>query len=221
MIINMNTKLLIIDSSKFNDDKIFNESFNLLSPYRCDKIMRRKLRSDKNMSLAAGVLIDKELKKIGLSEKEMEYRTGEHGKLYFKNLPELYFNISHSGGIVICAFSDCEVGCDVEKIRRIDLKLAKRFFSENEYKYIISQNDDDEKYKAFFRIWTLRESYMKAVGNGISMSLGSFEISLNGGIGIIRNDINKKYYFKEYDELDGYRISCCCEQNNFEDSRKL
>ncbi len=214
----MKTKLSVIDSAKFNNDGIFNESIKQLSPYRCEKIMRRKMRNDKNMSLAAGILLNEELKKYGLSEKKMEYRIGEQGKLYFKNLPELHFNISHSGGIVICAFSDCEVGCDVEKIRCVDLKLAKRFFSENEYEYIISQRGDNEKYSAFFRIWTLRESYMKAIGSGISMSLGSFEIKLDEKIGVIDNRSDGRYYFKEYDNVNGYKISCCCEHNNFEDN---
>ena len=218
MVINMKTKLYVIDSAKFNDDRIFNESINLISSYRREKIMRRKLREDKNMCLAAGILLNKELEKYGLSERETEYSIGEHGKLYFKNLPELYFNISHSGGIVICAFSDCEVGCDVEKIRCVDLKLAKRFFSQNEYEYIISKSSDNKKYSAFFRIWTLRESYMKAVGNGISMSLGSFEINLDGEMGIIDKRLGRKYYFKEYDTVKGYKISCCCEHNNFEDN---
>ena len=79
-----------------------------------------------------------------------------------------------SSGIVgRMTVSDCEVGCDIGKAVNAPLEVAEHYFNPGELEYIKSEKDKD---KAFFTLWTLKESYMKMTGRGMSLLLDSFEI---------------------------------------------
>ena len=196
------------------DDNIFGKHYNQMSSYRKEKIDRMKLRKDKNLSLGAGVLLDYCLGNYGFRENLMEYETGDNGKPYFKNSPELFFNLSHSGDNVICSFADSAIGCDIEKIGEINLKIANRFFADKEKSFIFSTEDETEQLNRFYRIWTLKESYMKYSGKGFSQGLTSFEICIENGISVIDNGRKQNLYFREY-EIKGYKIAVCAEKNEF------
>ncbi len=92
----------------------------------------------------------------------------------------LTFNLSHSGGIALYAFSRRrDVGVDVEQVRRdFDVEeIARRFFSpqeQNELALIPAA----ERVEAFFRCWTRKEAYIKATGEGLSVPLTQFDVSL-------------------------------------------
>ena len=92
--------------------------------------------------------------------------------------PELAFNLSHTQGLVVCAVAKAaSVGVDVEAIDRDveHLTIAERFFAEPECRYLRGAAAD-ERGRAFFRIWTLKEAYIKAHGRGLSIPLGSFAV---------------------------------------------
>ena len=91
------------------------------------------------------------------------------------------FNISHSGGIALLAFArQREVGVDVEQIRSdFDLEaIARRFFSANEQQELFAL-PPEERANAFFRCWTRKEAYIKATGDGLSLPLTQFDVSIN------------------------------------------
>jgi 4'-phosphopantetheinyl transferase len=90
------------------------------------------------------------------------------------------FNVSHSGGIALLAFARRrEIGVDVEEVRHnSDLEaIARRFFSAHEQKQLAALSND-EKVDAFFRCWTRKEAYIKATGDGLSLPLSQFDVSL-------------------------------------------
>ena len=96
---------------------------------------------------------------------------------------EIMFNVSHSGGIALLAFArGREVGVDVEQVRRdFDLEaIARRFFSAGEQKQLASLPSEDRA-DAFFRCWTRKEAYIKATGDGLSLPLSQFDVSLGAG----------------------------------------
>lgn len=103
-----------------------------------------------------------------------DFEYNEHEKPALKNYSDTYFNISHSSDWVVVAFSDRPVGIDVEKNKGNRLKVAKRFFTQEEQNDLFSLPSIEKQIDYFYRLWTLKESYMKAVGKGISMSLSSF-----------------------------------------------
>ena len=99
-----------------------------------------------------------------------EIKKGSHGKPYFPGT-DIHFNISHSGDLKILAIAETPVGVDIEKVRKADLRVAKRF-CENEYNYI-TQKDSEHR---FFEIWTKKEAYLKYKGTGLNGGLDSFDV---------------------------------------------
>jgi len=96
---------------------------------------------------------------------------------------DITFNVSHSGGIALFAFSrGREVGVDVEHVRRdFDVEaIANRFFSAHEQAQLAAL-PAEERVDAFFRCWTRKEAYIKATGDGLSLPLSQFDVSLEPG----------------------------------------
>jgi 4'-phosphopantetheinyl transferase len=93
------------------------------------------------------------------------------------------FNISHSGGVALLAFTRGRaIGVDVEQVRS-DFELeaiARRFFSAHEQSQLAAV-PAEEKPAAFFRCWTRKEAYIKATGDGLSLPLSQFDVSLAAG----------------------------------------
>ena len=160
-------------------------AYSLVSENRQEKIDFYRFEKDKKLSCGAYLL----LKKL-LSEKNITdplFKTEKYGKAYISNYENIYFNLSHSGKMVLCAISDMEVGADIEYIdSEIDLDIAKHYFYNSEYESIMkSENSADE----FFKYWVLKESYMKYTGLGMNLKLDSFEIMIEDKIRL-KNDNN-------------------------------
>ena len=91
----------------------------------------------------------------------------------------LEFNVSHSSGILLMAFArDRRIGIDVEQIRSDfnPVEIAERFFSEKERKSL-RELPADNWTSAFFRCWTRKEAFIKALGEGLSHPLDMFDVS--------------------------------------------
>ena len=95
----------------------------------------------------------------------------EKGKPYFKDIPDLFFSISHTEGLTVIAVGDSEVGVDVEKTRKADLRITRRFLKE-EADYINVCDSD----RRFFEIWTKKEAFLKYKGTGLSGGLQSVNV---------------------------------------------
>lgn len=99
---------------------------------------------------------------------DLEMYYGEKGKPYLKDYP-FYFNLSHSGSYVVCAFSRQEVGVDIQQYKRTDIdRLAERFFSEEEKKALKACHNLKEREQMFYQLWTRKEAYGKLTGEGIA-----------------------------------------------------
>jgi 4'-phosphopantetheinyl transferase len=93
------------------------------------------------------------------------------------------FNVSHSRGVALLAFTlRREIGVDVEQVRsdfEIDA-IARRFFSQHEQQQL-NAVPAGKRFEAFFRCWTRKESYIKATGDGLSLPLDQFDVSIAAG----------------------------------------
>ncbi|MHC4993504.1 MAG: 4'-phosphopantetheinyl transferase family protein, partial [Planctomycetota bacterium] len=111
---------------------------------------------------------------------------GPHGKPYLAQRfagSTVSFNVSHSGKwALIGVMPQRQIGVDVERARpKVDIQgLAKRFFSPAEADDLMSLAPADRR-DAFFACWTRKEAFVKAVGNGISLGLDSFDVTLRPG----------------------------------------
>ena len=96
-------------------------------------------------------------------------------------LPGYEFNLSHTRGFVACAVClGAKVGIDVEALapERADLDNATNFFNPAEVMILHSKPVEQQPF-VFFRLWTLKEAFIKATGEGLSRSLDSFSFSLD------------------------------------------
>lgn len=102
------------------------------------------------------------------------------GKPYLKDRPDFHFNLTHSGRWVAIAWGTEPVGLDVEAFRAgADTgKLARRFFCPDEQAYL---NEHPEQ---FFRLWTMKESYLKYRGTGLTAALNSFSVLEPEALGV-------------------------------------
>jgi len=123
---------------------------------------------------------------INTAPEQLRFFYNSYGKPYITdelNKDKLKFNMSHSHGIVLYAFtSGREVGVDIEYIRP-DIayeQIAERFFSQRELTELQSLPQEKQK-EAFFYFWTCKEAYLKARGEGISLPFDSFEVSMIQG----------------------------------------
>lgn len=201
---------MYIDVTPLNDENTFDFFYKNVSKYRQEKINTFRQVKDKNLSLGAGILLGSALKDLGLCEKDMLYKEGKYGKPYFENEPNLYFSVSHSHNMALVALCDTEIGCDIERIDKIDLSIAKRFFHTDEYNNIIGLHNTSEQQRQFFRFWTLKESFIKATGFGFKLPLNEFCINLSGEkISVSCSDTDGIYNFAEYSDIPDFCVAYC------------
>lgn len=204
----MKMKLYRININDLDDPQQNKGLLESVGVKRREKILRYYKSEDRKRSLGAGIIIEQILKENGLSEDHLKY--SENGKPVADNL---FFNVSHAGDYVVGVSSDCDVGCDIEKIIDAPIEIAEHYFNQSEIEYIKSESD---KNKAFFTLWTLKESYMKMTGMGMSLPLDSFEI-IKTEKGFILGRSQEKHGFFKTIEFDEHIFSVCSEKENIED----
>ncbi len=101
------------------------------------------------------------------------------GKPYFAEFPEIHFNLSHCRGMAVCLLSNYECGVDVEQCRNMRPRVVQKIFTPDEQEALQTSDNPDF---LFTRIWTLKESYVKAIGKGIAYPMHTLNFRLDGNI---------------------------------------
>lgn len=134
-----NAKVYLMSVENVKDPRTFESWKEYLPRERWEKTVRPIKEEDRKTELAAWLLLYQALKEWGISEEKINtdgaYCYGEHGKPMRKE-EKVCFNLSHSGKYVLCAVAETEIGCDIEKIKEVKWKIAKRFFSEREHDFL-------------------------------------------------------------------------------------
>ncbi|NVO09179.1 MAG: 4'-phosphopantetheinyl transferase superfamily protein [Bacteroidales bacterium] len=166
---------------------------------------------DLQRGLLADLLVRKALiEKVNVSNNEIHFSVNEYGKPYCSFLKNFHFNVSHSGSWVVCAIDSNPIGIDIERISQIDLDISKNYFSKKEHENLLLSNNP---FDYFFTLWSLKESYIKFIGKGLSHPLDSFSIvfSNNSKINIeVNAKILENTFFKQYDVDKVYKMAVCC-----------
>ena len=144
---------------------------------RADRYGRRE---EAVRCLAAGALLRHALRRCGRAER-MPLLKGAEGKPYVA-LPDFYFNLSHGGDFAVIAYSDREVGVDVETVEPSEhrLRVSRRFFTDAEQEEIFAEGEANAALR-FARVWTAKEAYVKYVGCGLTVPLDSFSVDVARG----------------------------------------
>lgn len=198
--------LYAANTDKLPDPKENPALLDELDTGRKCRIMKYLKAEDRKQSLGAGLLLNRILPRYGASPAGL--RIGADGK---PEVEGIFFNLSHSGSIVICATSEKEVGCDTEKIVKAPEGVAERFFCPSESEYI-NACIGVERDRRFFRIWTMKESYVKMTGEGMSLAFDRFTV-LPGSekIKVCRDGKFLSCHIMEYD-IPGYKVSVCANE---------
>lgn len=172
-------KIYYFNVDGLRDKRKFNEYYNLMSEDRKQKIDRIVPKDKKRQSLGAGII----LQHIRNTENiDGNVVVNKYNKPSFEK-GEVEFNISHSKNYVVAAVSEYPIGIDTEDVERkkefsmIERRIVKTNFTPSEQDYIYNIPSEKGKLQRFFRVWTIKEAYLKMEGTGILRPLYTFEIN--------------------------------------------
>ena len=174
-------------------------------------VLKFRKPADLQRSLLGEALARAQLSRVsGIPAIDLTIVRTEKGKPHLEDIPDLHYNISHSGEWVVMAQSDMEVGIDVERIREPQYRIAERFFSAQELQELNRLNGKAKK-EFFFDLWTLKESYLKLLGKGLTKSLGSFTLKRGkGGFRLVTGDkTDGSVHFTQVLVDPDYKLSVC------------
>jgi 4'-phosphopantetheinyl transferase len=134
--------------------------------------------------VARGFLRSVVARYLGSQPETLRFEYGVYGKPALGNEHTLRFNLSHSNEVALLAVTlDAELGVDVEHVRAdfASEDIARRYFSRAEVE-VFNALPQEDRVAAFFRCWTRKEAYIKAVGKGFSQALDAFDVTLAPGV---------------------------------------
>lgn len=145
---------------------------------------RFRFEADRGRFVASHVALRRILASyLDATPASLAFGTGAHGKP-FLNAPahsrSLRFSLTHSGNLALVAVSlGRDLGVDVEQVRpRADLEgFAARYFSPRE-RDALARVPPGNRLRAFLEIWTLKEAYLKACGDGLVRALDAFDVTV-------------------------------------------
>ena len=196
-----------MDATQLENNELYSQAYLSCSKYRRDKIDRYKFDKDKRLSLAVGILMNQGLKKYDLVEGDMAYENGKEGKPCLVGHPEIFFNASHSGQYAAVCFADTPIGVDLQEHCKFKPNIAKRFFAESEYNAMMALPEEKQE-ERFFRLWALKEAYIKFTGRGMQQELDSFYFDFD-----TEDNLDQSFFtdcfFTEYVPRARYRMAVC------------
>jgi 4'-phosphopantetheinyl transferase len=149
------------------------------------RTVRFRFEADRGRFVASHVALRRILASyLDATPASLAFGTGTHGKP-FLDAPahgrSLRFSLTHSGDLALVAVSQGrDLGVDVEQVRpRADLEgFAARYFSTRE-RDALAHVPPGDRLRAFLEIWTLKEAYLKACGDGLVRALDAFDVTVD------------------------------------------
>lgn len=201
------------------------EILTLVPKERRERFLRFRRAEDRQRSLIGELLVRSVVSsRLGVANDQIQFEKGEHGKPSLRTFRDIHFSISHSGEWVVNAFSESVIGVDIQQMEMRSLDVARRFFTDEEYGLILAEPEQD-RLSIFYELWTLKESYLKAVGSGIAGSLRSFTMREGNGEFYAESDGRRvPFFFKQYELDKRYKLAVCSREQEFSEDvqgRKL
>ena len=175
--------LYIFDGIDLQNERLYDDMLPFLSVQRLEKVNRLRSEITKRASLTVFMLLRLALWQIHGINEAVEFEFGEFEKPRLMNHPDIFFSLSHSGNVAACAVSSNNIGVDVQKVKPIKNKLAKRVLTGEEYSIFLNSPKPDDY---FCEIWTVKESFLKKSGDGLTKELREISARNVTGINTIR-----------------------------------
>jgi 4'-phosphopantetheinyl transferase len=162
------------------------------------EVIRFRNHEDRRLKLFSKLIVKKYHESLNEKFSWSNWRTSDGGKPFYSGGKK--FNISHSGSFVTVAFSDKEIGLDIERCTDFDIAAAIDYLHVQEQKFITDANNSSD---AFFTVWTRKEAYLKAKGVGIVEGL-NHENCLEPSIGF-----EEKWFLTSLSIIEHYKLAIC------------
>ena len=206
----MEPEITFADASELENAARFFEAYAAVPAARRGKVERLRSPAARRLSLCAGLLLREALLSRGVADADMEIGEGTYGKPFLPRRPDVQFSLSHSGTRAMCVTADRPVGCDIQETAPRDLRIAQRFFTEAECRVLFAGETEEARQAMFFRIWALKESFLKCIGLGLALPLNAFSVLPDGERIILQQRYDDgRYRFLEPDGGAGYVSACC------------
>ncbi len=199
--------LWVLDINAVHDQELLNQYAGILSKEEKERWQRFKFAKHRHQFLVSHALVRHVLSRYALiAPDEWEFSQNSFGRpevMMPPNSPNLRFNLSHTDGLAALAVTlGQDIGVDVESADRINASpgIANRFFSPFEVEALFKQPDHEQKQR-LFEYWTLKESFIKAKGMGLSFPLNEFSMHLNE-----YQDIRVSFSPKQTESPDTWRF---------------
>lgn len=210
---------ITIYSAKINfnmSDMEFQNSLSLLSSEEQYRILAKRTYKLRCEALTSICLAKKALKDaLNLSKSSFEIKRDAFNRPYIKTDQRINadFNISHSNEYVVCAVSsNGRIGIDIEERLPIDINIAQEFLSIDELNSLYK--DEENSLHLFYKYWTLKEAFFKAVGIGLNNSIRELDFgALNSSSIFSRRFADHKwdFYHSIFDE--SYSLSLAVDKD--------
>ncbi len=210
-------------TNEFREPDALARCYELLDAEERTRHGRFHFEKDRHLYLVAHALTRLALARHlggGVDPKSFHFAAGPHGRPELKPATPLFFNLSHTEGVVAVGVSEGrELGVDVEGLRprNATRDVAKRFFAEPEHRSL--EGLDPETWVGrFFDFWTLKEAYLKARGAGLTLPLDAFDFRFDEGkplyahISESLNDVPDRWQFGLYGVGGTHRMAYCVDR---------
>lgn len=208
------------DIGLLREEDVFLEKLKEIPKARRERLKQFKKEEDRKRGLLAGLLLEYGLNERGLTlmpgrqqYRPVTLRETEAGKPCISEETGVCFNLSHSGNYAAAVFDEQAVGIDMEQLEQADAgrKIADRFFMQEEAAYLARVKEEREAEYAFARLWTRKESYLKATGFGMRLPMDTFSVL---GDEVVRRELSGSEsktgcLLKTWELPEGYCISVC------------
>lgn len=203
----MSTHLYLVKILDSIDDTLINRAICLLPPDISKKIKSFYHKKDSIRSLLGYMMLKKVLFQFDQYTNSISFT--KYGKPYIQHQNFFHFNISHSKRWVVLAVSKDEIGVDIEYIKPVCFDTMKGALTEEEYTKLQSlPNYEAEKY--FYKIWTVKESFLKMIGIGLSLSPNRLQTNVYDKEPTILLDEKQQDVMIQTFQIEGnYQISVC------------
>lgn len=178
--------LWVVEPERVLEPRLLTAYLGMLNAEERERHQRFRFEKHRHQFLVSHAFVRTTLSRYAPVPREAwRFSTNAYGRpeIFAGQAPRLRFNLSHTDGMAVCAVAlDMDVGADVEHSGRPGqtVELADSFFAPAEVRALRALPPESQR-ERFFDYWTLKESYIKARGAGLSLPLDQFAFHLEPG----------------------------------------
>jgi 4'-phosphopantetheinyl transferase len=191
-----------------------------LDPGKRDRILRLAQQEDRDRSAVAHVLAQLAIgRRLGNGPAPAEVAADRCGKPYLPAAPWLHLSLAHAGEWAVCATGSTPLGVDVESLRAMGEGTPLHILSPREAGKL-SACASTERQRRVCELWTVKESFVKALGIGWDIPPDSMtvEILKDGGVAVESPLASERYRFGRYALDEDYLVALCARKGSFPDA---